>query len=74
MSKKKESDYFNPNPPLSNTLMRFMLIRNKENNNITMTSGGEYRSDWYELLFESNDEDEVRNVYMKMIYDAKKPF
>lgn len=62
---------FNQNPPLSFSAKRFIVLRLKENGNVIWTSGGEYRSDWYELLFESDDKDETIDFYMKKNYDKK---
>jgi hypothetical protein len=73
MSKKKEME-FNENPPLSVCDKRYMILRNKSEDNVFWTSGGEYRSDWYEVLFQSDIEDEVKDFYMKMVYSPKKPF
>jgi hypothetical protein len=38
----------------------FMVLRGKELGNVFWTTGGEYRTDWYELLFESDDEEAVK--------------
>lgn len=72
MAKTKEPE-FNPNPPLQKSNLKYMVLRNKENNAIFWTSGGEYRIDWYDLLFHSDDIDEVKDYYMKVIYSPKKP-
>ena len=37
-------------------------------------TGGEYRSDWYDVVFQSDDMDEVKDCYMKLVYDSNKPF
>jgi hypothetical protein len=73
MKKTKEQE-FNPNPPLSNTEKKFVIYLNKEDNKMFMTSGGEYRSDWYNVVFQSDDMDEVSDFYMKLVYDSNKPF
>lgn len=62
---------FNPNPPLSNTNKKYIILKNKEDGVIFWTSGGEYRNDWYELVFENDDIEEVRIAYMKMLYNKK---
>lgn len=67
-NKKKELE-FNPNPPLALCSKKFMVLYYKENGNVIWTSGGEYRSDFYDLLFESDDEDEVRSYYMNYSYE-----
>ena len=73
MPKNKEIE-FDPNPPLSTTEKKYVIFRNKEENKMFMTSGGEYRSDWYEIVFQSDDMDEVKDCYMKLVYDSNKPF
>ena len=70
----KNNNQFNPEPPLQKSLLKYMILRNKENNTIFWTSGGEYRTDWYELIYHSDSIDEVKDIYMKMVYDKKKPF
>jgi hypothetical protein len=72
MAKTKEPE-FNPNPPLSFTEKKYVIYRNKQEKNIFMTTGGEYRSDFYEIVFQSDDMDELRDYYMKITYSPKKP-
>jgi len=73
MKKTKEQE-FDPNPPLSNTEKKYVILRNKGEKNIFWTTGGEYRSDWYDVVFQSDDIEEVKDCYMKLVYDSNKPF
>lgn len=41
----------------------FMVLRGKDYGNVFWTSGGEYRTDWYELLYENDDEELVKNYW-----------
>lgn len=70
MPKRNSMDEFNPYPPLSNSTKKYIVLKNKIENNVFWTSGGEYRSDWYELIFESDDLDDVKDFYMKLKYDT----
>lgn len=69
--KQKDDMDFDQNPPLAFSGKKFIVLRLKENGNLFWTSGGEFRSDWYELLFESDDKDETIDYYMKKNYDKK---
>jgi hypothetical protein len=73
MKATKEME-FNDNPPLSVSDKRYMILRNKEEANLFWTSGGEYRSDWYEVIYQSDDVEEVKDMYMKIVYSPNKPF
>jgi hypothetical protein len=73
MKATKEME-FNDNPPLSVSDKRYMILRNKDEKNIFWTSGGEYRSDWYEVIYQSDDVEEVKDMYMKIVYSPNKPF
>lgn len=59
------------NPPMLNCTKRYMVLRIKDSNKLMWTSGGEYRADLYELLFEGDDLDEAIDFYMKKNYDRK---
>ena len=52
----------------------FMVLRGKEHGNIFWTSGGKYRTDWYELLFESDNEEEVRDYWRFKFYGRNNVF
>lgn len=74
--RKKETDYVTIDPPMAKSQMKYMVlrIRSGENGNeFFVTSGGEYRYDFYELVFQSDSLDEARDFYMKLRYDPKKP-
>lgn len=43
----------------------FMLLKGREHGNVFWTTGGEYQSDWYELLFESDEQEEVQAQWHK---------
>lgn len=53
---------------LENSQYAFMVLRGKKHGNIFWTKGGNYRTDWYELLFESDNEEEVREYWRRKIY------
>ena len=36
-----------------------MVLRGKKHDNVFWTTGGDYNEDWYELLHESDDQEEV---------------
>ena len=56
-----EKENVEDNPTTAISSFAFMLLKGKEHGNIFWTRGGEYRIDWYELLFESDDEEAVKN-------------
>lgn len=65
---------FNDSPPLSNSNAKYIVLVDKETKQIFWTSGGEYRNDWYELVFESETREEAINYYMKKKFEKMKPF
>lgn len=66
-----EEKEFNCSPPLTNCESKYMVLKNKENGVMFWTSGGEYRNDWYEMVFESDDKDEVMSFYMSEKHNKK---
>jgi len=48
---------------------KFIVLRDLESETVFWTSGCQYRSDRYELIFQSDSLDEVKDFYMKQRYD-----
>lgn len=57
-----------PNANTNVSSRAFMVLRGKEHGNIFWTTGGKYRDDWYELLFESDDEEAVKEHWRLKFY------
>jgi len=47
---------------------KWMVLRGREHGNVFWTAGGQYRDDWYELLFASDDEKAVSEECFKQYY------
>lgn len=70
--KKKERDImFNDRPPMRKSSLAYVVLLIKESGIVFCTSGGEYREDLYELLYQSDSFDEAQDYYMKLRYDKK---
>lgn len=65
---KKEKVEFNDNPPLRKTTNKYVVLKDKVNGNVFWTSGGEFRIDLYDMIFQSDNLDEVKDFYMKLRY------
>lgn len=50
---------------------KFMVLRGKELRNVFWTNGGKYRSDWYELVFETDSQEEVQAKFDQLYYTNK---
>ena len=66
---KKQKQEFNENPPLRKATKKYIILRDKGNGVVFWTSSSEYRIDFYDLVFQSDDLDEVKDYYMKITYD-----
>ncbi|MEY4571495.1 MAG: hypothetical protein RLZ10_706 [Bacteroidota bacterium] len=69
---KKDINEINENPPLSKSTYDHIVLRDKGNGCLILTSGGEYRTDFYELVYQSDNSDDAKDYYMKMRYDNNK--
>lgn len=65
---KKRTVDFNENPPMRSSNLKYMILRDKSNDNCFWTTGGEYRMDFYELVYQSDSLDDVKDYYMKIRY------